>query len=62
MVLLKNVGFMVGIEQFCGGGGDDFAGGEDHEDRVVDGDVDADSEDEDEDVVLILKIQVIMIM
>ena len=50
MVLLKNVGFVVGMEQFCGGGGDDFAGGEDHEDRVVDADVDADSGDEEEDV------------
>ena len=36
----KSVGFVVGIEQFCGGGGDDFASGEDHEDRVVDGAVD----------------------
>ena len=43
----KNVGFVVGKEQFCGGGGDDFAGGEHHEDRHVD----ADSEDEDGDYV-----------
>ena len=42
MVLVEGVGFVVGIEQFCGGGGDDFAGGEDHEDRVVDGAVDGD--------------------
>ena len=45
MVLLKSVGFVVGKQLFCGGGGDDFAGGEDHEDRVVDGDVDTDSHD-----------------
>ena len=38
----KSVGFVVGIEQFCGGGGDDFVSGEDHEDRVVDGAVDGD--------------------
>ena len=39
MVLLKNVGFVVGKQQFCGGGGDDFAGGEHHENGAVDGDV-----------------------
>ena len=27
MVLLKNVGFVVGKQQFCGGGGDNFADG-----------------------------------
>ena len=50
MVLLKNVGFVVGKQQFCGGGGDNFADGEDHEDRVVDVHVVADSEDEGQDV------------
>ena len=47
----ENVGFVVGKQQFCGGGGDEFDGGEHLEDRHVDADVDADDDDKDEDVV-----------